>query len=194
MKNYNAPDLNAPRYRKKTHNILNAQFFKEFKDKYPKYKDLDNKLLKEIVAHFNGLIWQNVIDNREGVAFPESLGYLFVGSCTSTKKFNPDLNKSIQTGIAVRNLNWDTDSKICKIVYTNYSSKYVFNFRELWSFVAVRQFKRAVSKAYKEQWQKYIVLDDFATVSQIFKEGEEKMYSKKYEEKLLEEYDEFEID
>ena len=194
MKNYKAPDLNAPRYRKKALSLLNADFYKEFKDKYPQYKDLDNKILKEIIVTYNGLIWENVINEREGVEFPESLGYVFIGSCTSQTRFGADHNKSVQTGVKVKNLNWDTDGKLCKIVYTNYSFKYTFRFRDLWSFTAVRQFKRSVSHAYKEQWQKYIVLYDLIKVSQVFKEGEIKMYSKQREKDLLEEYDEFEID
>lgn len=194
MDNYNAPDLNAPRYRKKSLSFSNAKFFKEFKEKYPAYKDLDNKVLKEIIAHFNGLIWENVIEEREGMSLPQSLGFLFIGSCTAKKAFNADHTKSAKLGVKVKNLNYDTDNKLCKIVYTNYANKYAFKYREIWGFQAVRQFKRNVSKVYSENWQKYIVLDEFITIAQLFRKNDEKMYSKKHEEKLLEEYDEFEID
>jgi hypothetical protein len=31
--------------------------------------------------------------------------------------------------------------------------------REFWSFVACREFKRAVAKAYPENWNMYVVVD-----------------------------------
>ena len=49
MKEFKKPDLAAPRYRPKAHNLLTNDFFKTFKTKFPKYKDIDEKELKKII-------------------------------------------------------------------------------------------------------------------------------------------------
>ena len=59
MKEYKAPDIKGPRYRPEVHNILNKEFFDNFKKMYPKYKSIDNSLLRKVVKKFNQLVFQN---------------------------------------------------------------------------------------------------------------------------------------
>lgn len=193
MRTHRKPDIKGPRYRKTTYSILNREFFNEFKKKYPGYKNVDNKVLKEIINTYNGLLWQMVIDEREGVEIPEGLGFLFLGTA-NVKSENPDMKASAEAGVTITHMNWPTNNKICKIIYTNYPAKYRFANREVWTFSAVRQFKRTVSKAYLENWQKYIVIDNLANISQLFRKDNITFYTKKREAELLEEYDEFMID
>ena len=91
-------------------------------------------------------IWKEVIENRDGVELPDSLGYIFIGTCPAAKSVNIDYALSKKYGKVLQNKNWETDGKIAKIFYTNYSTKYRFKNRELWQFTAVRQFKKAVAK------------------------------------------------
>ena len=72
-------------------------------------------------------------------------------------------------GKVLQNRNWETDGKIAKIFYTNYSTKYRFRNRELWQFKATREFKRTVAKTYPEKWQKYIVMQNKKTVADMYK-------------------------
>lgn len=193
MRTYRQPDVKGPRYRKRKHNVLNASLLEEFKKKYPAYKNVDNKVLKNVIDTYNGSLWRMVIEEREGVELPEGLGFLFVGSATA-KGENPNRTISKNKGVLINHLNMETNNKICKIIYTNYPSKYKFANREVWTFGAVRQFKRSVSKAYLDNPDKYIVIDNLTKISNLYKSANAKLYAKKKEESLLDEYDEFAID
>tara|TARA_R100000908_G_C3728473_1_gene128654 strand:+ start:299 stop:823 length:525 start_codon:yes stop_codon:yes gene_type:complete len=169
ISNFKAPNLKAPRYREKVLGLLNAEFIKEFKDKHPVYENIDNEKLKKIIKLYNTKIWEAVIDNRGGVELPDSLGYLFIGTCPAAKSVNMDYLLSRQYGKVLQNRNWETDGKIAKIFYTNLSTKYRFKNRELWQFKAVRQFKRNVAKTYPKQWNKYIVMENKKRVADMYK-------------------------
>ena len=169
INNFKKPDLNAPRYREKVLSILNIETLKEFKDKYPAYKNIDNEKLKNVIKFFNEKIWQEVIENRDGVELPYSLGYLFIGTCPAAKTVNTDYALSKKYGKVLQNKNWETDGKVAKIFYTNYTTKYRFKNRELWQFTAVRQFKRAVAKTYPKKWKKYIIMNNHKKVAHMYK-------------------------
>ena len=169
ISNFKQPDLNAPRYREKVFSILNTETLKEFKDKYPVYKNINDNKLKKVIKLFNENIWKEVIENRNGVELPDSLGYLFIGTCPAAKSVNTNYALSKQYGKVLQNKNWETDGKVAKIFYTNYSTKYRFRNRELWQFKAVRQFKRAVAKSYPKKWTKYIIMDNKKRVAEMYK-------------------------
>lgn len=169
ISNFKAPDLNAPRYREKVLGLLNSDLIKEFKEKYPIYENIDDAKLKKIIRLYNTKLWEEVINNREGVELPDSLGYLFIGTCPAAKSVNTNYSLSREYGKVLQNRNLETDGKIAKIFYTNYSTKYRFKNRELWQFKAVRQFKRSVAKAYPKQWSKYIVMESKKRVADMYK-------------------------
>ena len=169
ISNFKAPDLNAPRYREKVFGLLNADLFKEFKEKYPAYENINNNKLKKVITLYNEKLWKEVINNRNGVELPDSLGYLFIGTCPAAKSVNTNYALSKQYGKVLENRNLNTDGKIAKIFYTNLKTKYRFKNRELWQFTAVRQFKRSVAKTYPEQWSRYIVMESKKRVADIYK-------------------------
>jgi hypothetical protein len=168
ISNFKQPDLNAPRYREKVLGLLNAELINEFKDRNPIYSKIDSSKFKNIIKLFNERIWNEVIENRDGVELPDSLGYLFIGTCPAAKSVNTNYALSKQYGKVLQNKNWETDGKVAKIFYTNYSTKYRFKNRELWQFVAVRQFKRAVAKSYPEKWRKYITMENKKKVAHMY--------------------------
>jgi len=188
ISNFKTPNLNAPRYREKRVGLLNTTLFKEFKEKYPMYSNVDNKKLKNIITLYNKNLWNGVIDNRDGVELPDSLGYLFIGTCPPAKGVNTDYSLSKQYGKVLQNKNWDTDGNIGKIFYTNYSTKYRFKNRELWQFTAVRDFKRGVAKTYPENWTKYIAMKTKGRVADMYVKPEEYPVSDAFKD-----YNEFEI-
>ena len=169
ISNFKAPNLNAPRYREKVLGLLNIDLINEFKDKYPIYLNIDKDKLKSIIKLYNKKLWEEVINNRSGVELPDSLGYLFIGTCPTAKSVNTNYALSKQYGKVLQNMNLDTDGKLAKIFYTNLSTKYRFKNRELWQFKAVRQFKRAVAKVYPTQWNKYIVMENRKRVAEMYK-------------------------
>lgn len=193
MKEFKKPDINAPRYRPSVYNLLNKEFFESFREKHPKYRDVKDAELKKIIKLFNQIMWQTVIDNRDGVQIPEQIGWLFVGTCQRSKKNNIDFAKSKQYGVQVTNNNWATDGKLAKIFFSNFAPKHKIRNREFWMFVACRDFKRAVAKAYPENWNMYIVADPKRQARLIYSKSEYKDILKQKDAKTLETYNEFEL-
>lgn len=194
MKEFRKPDLNAPRYRAQRLNILNKEFYNSFREANPKYSYLSDKDIKKIVQDVNGKIWQTVIDERDGVELPEQLGYIFIGSCPAPKKPNPNyyLSKQLQTEIQHRN--WASDQYLAKIIYTNSAAKYRFQFSNLWGLAPVRQFSRAVAKTYPENYTKYLVVDDYKQINNLFRILNKKIRVGKTQKEVLKTYNEFDLD
>ena len=170
INNFKKPNLKGPRYREKRLGLLNKKTISEFKDKKPLYSSIDDSKLKKIIKLYNQNLWNGVIDNRDGVELPDSLGFLFTGTCPTLKTVNTNYQLSAQYGKVIQNKNWETDGKIAKIFYTNYTTKYRFRNRELWGFVACRDFKRSVAKNYPENWNKYPIMKNKYRVAFLYKD------------------------
>lgn len=190
---FNKPNVTDPRFRPEVYQMIDQDFFKRFKEKYPKYKDVDNGTLKNVIKQFNNKFWETVIDNRDGVQLPEGLGYLFVGTCQTSKKTNIDFGKSNKYGVVVTNTNWNTDGKLAKIFYTNYANKYKFVNRDCWAFVACRNFKRSLARTYPETWMNYVQVDPMKKIRKMFQGVILKDMRKRAEGKKLEDYNEFDL-
>lgn len=167
-KEFKAPDVKAPRFRQDAVDIANKEFFERFREKFPKHKALSDSEIKRIIKCFNEAFWDTVIETRDGVQLPEGLGCIFIGTCETSKTQNVDFAKSKKYGTLVTNKNWETDGKLAKIFYTSYSSKYKYSFRECWSFIACRKFKRAVAKRYPENWTMYVQVDPHKKLRKIY--------------------------
>lgn len=193
MKEFTKPDLNAPRFRSKKHNILNKGFYKAFREKYPKYSHLTDKEIKQVIVDFNGRIWETVIDNRDGIELPEQLGNVLIGSYPKKVHDNTNYYLSGILGYHVQNTNFESDQYVAKIYYTNSENKYNFKFHELWGFTGVRDFKRSVAKVYPTDWKKYILMDNKTKVSRLFRKAQVKEILIKEQEQQLATYDEFDF-
>jgi len=193
-KQYKKPDLNAPRYRPKKLNLTNTDFYNKFITDHPKYSSLTNAQFKEIITVFNGLIWNGVLEERDGIQLPEQLGYIFVGSCPKKKGDNTNYSKSSYYGVKLQNQNWESDQYTAKIFYTNYETKYRFKNHDLWGFAGVRDFKRSVAKTYPVEWKKYVLVDNKIKISRLFRLEKFKHFKTNETKELLKNYDEFNLD
>ena len=193
MKEFKKPDVKAPRFRPDSYNVLNKEFFEKFKKKHTKYKNIDNSLLKNIVKNFNNTVYKNVIDKRDGVQLPETIGWLFIGTCQESKKQNIDFAKSNKYGVTVTNRNWESDGKLAKIFFTSHAPKHKMKNREFWSFVACREFKRAVAKSYPENWNMYVVVDATTKLRLTYQKAILKEIGLKKQKIALENYNEFDL-
>ena len=193
MREFKKPDVTAPRFRPVVYNILNKEFFNEFKERYPKYKNLTETEIRKIIKSFNILVYQNVIEKRNGIQLPEQVGWLFIGSCQKSKKQNINFAKSLKYGVTVTNNNFETDEKLAKIFFTNFAQKYKMKNREYWSFVACRDFKRSVAKNYCDNWNMYIVVDSTKKLNTAYSKEFFKNKIKNENEKSLINYNEFDI-
>lgn len=188
------PDLNAPRFRQTKHTILDDNLIKRFKKKYPQYADVDREVLKKIIYVYNKNLGQTAIDYRDGAEFPENLGYIFIGSCPSPKKFNVDYTTSVIHDKPLRHRNFESDNFLAKIFYTNFANKYKFQNRELWQFKGTRWFTRAVAEAYPENWKNYLQVDSFTHISKMFKNSIKQEYIMKRDATAPDNYNEFDMD
>ena len=193
MKEFKKPDVKAPRFRPQAHNIFTRKFFVEFKNKYPKYAHLTNSDIRKIVKGYNKLMFQTVIDKRDGVLFPENIGWLFIGTCQQSTKQNVDYGKSHKYGVTVTNNNFDTDGKLAKIFFTNFAPKHKIRNREFWSFTACREFKRSVAKNYGENWNMYIAVDSTKKLNAVYTKSYYKNKLEHETKKSLNNYNEFEL-
>jgi len=190
---YKKPDLNAPRFRPGRINILKRTLYEAFIKKYPKYKDVDLKTFKSIIRTFNENLYQGIIQNRDGVELPEGLGYIFMGTCPAAKKKNIDREKSLKYGVATSHQNWDSDSNLLKIFYTNQKTKYPLQNKQVWAFKAVKQFRKAASDAYKENWPKYIVVDPTKKISELFAQMRKRDFIRESVKNIPDDYNEFKM-
>jgi hypothetical protein len=193
MKEFKKPDLTAPRYRPDVHSVLNKKFFDSFKKKHPKYKDYTNMELRNIIKAFNKLLYTTVIEKRDGVQLPETIGWLFIGTCQKSKKINVDYAKSNKYGVTVNNNNFNTDGKLAKIFFTSNAPKHKMKNREFWSFVACRDFKRSVSKNYPENWNMYVVVNSTTKLRQTYQKAILQDIAKNKQNHALKSYNEFDL-
>jgi hypothetical protein len=193
MKEFKKPDVKAPRFRPDVHHVLTKEFFEMFKKRYPKYKKTDDKLLKTIIKKFNTTVYQTVIDKRDGVQLPETIGWLFIGTCQQSKKQNIDFAKSNKYGMAVSNKNWETDGKLAKIFFSSYAPKHKMRNKEFWGFTASREFKRSVAKTYPENWNIYVVVDATTKLRLTYQKSMQKDFVLKKQKEALEKYNEFDL-
>lgn len=192
-KEYKDPNVKAPRFRQEAVNVADRAFIKTLKEKYPKYKTLTETEIRKIIKTFNETVWKEVIETRDGVQLPEGLGVLFIGTCPAPIKENIDFAKSKKYGMTVTNKNWETDGKLAKIFYTSYTSKIKFVNRECWSFTPCRNFKRAVAKAYPENWTMYIEVSHDKKLRKTYDKIRYRDFHKGTLEKKLKDYNEFDL-
>lgn len=191
---FKKPDVKAPRFREKSVHVLGVKLYKKFKRKFPEH-DISYADFKNIVNTYNTKLGEGVMEYRDGVELPESLGYIFIGSCAPmVTRPNIDFKKSAQYGILTTHKNWDSDSRLMKIFFTNYLVKYKVKNKQIWLFSPNREFKRKASKNYIEEWNKYIMIDSKKKVSSVFKESIYKMHERLKVNKIASEgYNEFDL-
>lgn len=191
---FKKPDLKAPRYRITRKLLLNKKLHARFVDEFPEHKDTSCELFKDIIKNFNQEIWETAVHTRDGVEFPEGLGYTFVGTCSPPKKKNTDPVASARLNTRVSHRNFESDNFLAKIFYTNFASKYKFKDREVWKFTGVRDYKRTVAKVYPEKWKMYVQVDNFQRISKLFDKHKKKDYAISMTKPVSAEYNEFAID
>lgn len=189
------PDLNAPRFRPTRTSLLDSSFFRRFRKKHPEYAKKSDAELRQIINEYSTLTWQEAINNRDGVEFPENIGFVFIGTCfPPSKRHNTDYPTSLKHNRRLKHRNFESDNYIAKIFYTNYATKYRFKNRELWQFKGERDFTRSVSEHYPENWKKYIQVENFQKINKLYSNSKGRdYYAKKLEVDLID-YDEFDMD
>lgn len=193
MKEFRKPNVTGKRFRFKKTRIFDDDFINGLYKKHPETKKYNKKEVLNIIGTFNQKLWEGVLKNRDGIELPESLGYLFIGSCPKVVKENVDYGKSIKYGIKVTHKNWETDGHVGKIFFSNFYAKYKLKERSIWGFTATRDFKRTTKQVFKQDWKKYIIVENTVMISKLYKKMYKIDIGKKYTESRLKEYDEFDM-
>lgn len=193
MKQARKPDLKAPRFRQQVFGTLNKQSLQHMREELPHLGHLTDKQVKDFLFDTNRLIYEHVIANRDGVELPEQLGSIFIGTCQPRIRKSMNYQASLVHGQVLGYRNWESDSFLAKIFYTNYSSKYRFKHHDLWSFEPIRQFKRTVAKTYPENWKMYIQVDHTLKISSLFRKAKAREYFKADQQRQLQEYNDLDI-
>jgi hypothetical protein len=113
--------------------------------------------------------------------------------CQRPTKYNKNYINSKEYKTDIRHRNYETDEKLAKIFYSNYSKKYLFKNRDLWEFKGYRNFTRKVSETFSENWKRYVEVDKNSYISKILKREKAKDYAKKYLV-LPDDYNEFNLE
>lgn len=195
MRVFRKPDVKAPRFRMPRPGLLNKDFYKAFRKKFPEHSKLKDLEISNIIREYNTQLWKGVINNRDGIELPENLGNIIIGSCNSPKiKYNSDFGESIKNDVLTRLKNYDSDSFLAKIFYTNCANKYAFAFREFWEFKGCRDFTRETSKEYKLNWKKYIMIENGRLISALYRKAKFKLRLQDRPIIISEDYNEFNLD
>jgi len=196
-KTFKKPDLNGRRRRRETFSVLSTEYklLEMFKKKYPEYKNVTKEEFAEVIYTFNKVLWEEVIDNEEGIELPEGLGEVYIVSIKGKPK-RIDMVKSAIVGSPVYHRNMHTEGHFCDIFYTNQRHKYKFANRNLLKFIGHRDFKRTASKVFSTDWMKYRLMKEFSDMTQKHKNIDRMIKGKEYRQKEIidDTYNEFDLD
>lgn len=157
---YNIPDRTAPRNKKKSTCVMSTYELSKFRKAHPEHGDITLKDFTTILRAFNNAIMDQVILNRDGVALPENIGKLSIITFSRPKKKIIDFGKSNKMGTVHYHLNWNTDNRLCKIMFNYKINNYGNRNARFFGFIATREFKKKVSNTINKNWQKYFYLDN----------------------------------
>lgn len=183
MKPFREPDRHKPRFRKNIIKVLNQEFYKKLFKEHPDLV-LSRQDIKLIMNTFHELCKNVIADTRDGLELMEQLGYIILGAYKK-KESMIDQKKSMEYQQQVVHRNWNSDSWLCKINYSNFASKYRFKNSTLWAFEANRILSKKVSNAFIKDHKKYTILDDYFKINYLFR-----VHNKILKEKLKQQKDE----
>lgn len=193
MREARKPNLNGPRYRKPSKNLLTKEFIKKLRENVPGCNVLSDDQIKEVIYKFNTNVWKTVIEVRDGVELPNLLGHVFIGTCQPKKSKNVDFKASADYLKVIQHRNWESDNYLAKIFYTTYGTRYRFKNNEIWAFNPARAFTRMVGKTYPQLWKQYVVVDPTRKISKLFKSYDYQMQRVEQTKDTIENYNEFDL-
>lgn len=171
---FKKPDLHKPRLRldKPKTALVSKEFLKYYLKKNPEAEIRTVTKMREVMARFHEEVANIISTTRDGFELP-MIGYIVVASCDRPHKKNSegmyDFKKSAELNAGVKHINFDTDMKLCKILFTLYPIKYKFTLSKLWCFKATKRFRKIVSTNYKKNYQIFFELKRYMKVSSLFR-------------------------
>lgn len=193
MRDYTKADVTAPRHRAKRLNTGKEVFLSKVLE-HPDCLVKDMKKIKQIINAAGKAICDTIVNTRDGIELPEQLGYMFLGTCQPKIRKNVDFATSSAYLKIIEHRNWESDSYLAKIFYTNYETKYKFKYNDLWGLKACRNLTHKVGQEYPKKWKMYIQVDHTLKVARLFRDFIYNRDRESLQEAILETYDPLEID
>lgn len=158
MINYKICDKKAPRFRgsKYRHNIIDENLWREYKNLYK--SDISFSDYKKVINAISSKIIQFTIEERDGVMLPEHMGKNKLILYTPLKPVvNVDAARNY--GIGATYMNFNTDGLQGKILWTFKDVRYASPNKKFFGFKAHRNFAKAASNAFKNNSERYTIID-----------------------------------
>lgn len=157
---YKKPNVKGPRVNIPSIPVMDKLLFDKFINNYPEHKGLKRGMFTKIIRQFNLDVIDEIIRNRDGVYLPEGIGKLCILAFPRSKKKIIDFGTSNRTGILTYHMNWDTDNKLSKVVYSNEGSGYKITNYRFWTLLNSQLLKEKASIGFKENYERYIFIDN----------------------------------
>lgn len=162
---------NIVRVRKNIKSLDTLPTYKKFLIKYPQYKNsLTFEQFKSIISNSTNKLGEKLIENPDGIRLPFNIGYLIIirKKQDSSKHQYVNLNATKLNNKEIKHNNWNTDDYIARIVYSNYACRPFFKEHRLYTFYKSKPLKQRVSKAFRENYSKYINWEE-KKIAHLFK-------------------------
>lgn len=159
---FNQPNKKGPRFRKNLKRVINLEFIKKFKKEHPEIS-LSNKEIRLIMDTFHQLCKDVICETRDGLELPEQLGLLIL-----TRMKLPHSKLMDERKAAIYKKKFPIPGYLCKIVYTNYSTKYKFKNAQLWGLEPGRPFKKQASENFTKNHTLYQISDNHNRINKMY--------------------------
>jgi hypothetical protein len=185
---FNAPNVKAPRFRVG----YEIPRLADFRKQYPEYKNMSKKQMNDILRMFGEMIWEGVINHRDGIDLPERMGVIFVTAIKVKKPTIVNYALSAKCGKKIYSNNLKTDGHIAKISFNNADARYNYVFKDFWGFTGNKKFKTSVSSVFPEKYMIYHTDNRRGLIEFNKKKQDRKERAISKSNKALENYNEFE--
>jgi len=183
----------GPRHHPKRHNMVSLENLKVIAED-PDCLVKDIKVIKQIIMASHNVIKNAIVYTRDGIELPEQLGYMFLGTCQPKIRKNVDFRTTDHYLKVIQHRNWESDSYLAKIFYTNYETKYKFKYNDLWGFKAARQFTKLVGQEYPKNWKMYMQIDHTLKIARLYRDYLRKQDRQQIDNLLADTYDPLELE
>lgn len=128
----------------------------QFNKKYPEHPSIRKEDILKVIRMFHSNIVDETMNNIYGVSLPENIGVIKIVNNGATKTRPVDFKTSLEVGKIVRYRNWDTDNNVMSIRYSQVKRGLRIKHSQVYSFVAIRSYKKLASAYFRKNWQRCV--------------------------------------
>lgn len=169
-------DRHKPRYRKDKGlkiKLVSHEFFNLYREKFPKSKIDSYTKMRSVLKCFHEHVTDIVSTSRQGfdlmnLAYIITVGYLPTDEYRNKETRFINYKLSNEHDKKIKYLNLETDGRYCKIFFSMDLPRYKFKYKKAWAFTPCRTFKAKVSKEFRANFNKFILMEHGEPYRNIF--------------------------